>query len=417
MRLGFVAAAGRAGRSPLRHGSSRQRKFHGRLAAVFFAGAGVLGLVRLRLPVPGLDTTALTAIATTALLAGVAIALVPWEKWPPRASLIIAPLAFTLISLANVFGGWDLYKYGNFFVVVFVWIGLAYPRLTSVAMLPLAATAYMLPLFLLPGSIWAGLISAAITMPVCVLVGEVIAWGMARLEQIERALQRERDRTRRLREREDMKQAFLSAASHELRTPITVCRGHLDVLADGAGEEEVRAVKETLVDELTFMDRLVNDLTSFTQLDDRALLRMESLPLGSFVKSVATKAEPLLGDRLLAEFSMPDASLHADPQRLTQALLNLLRNAGQHARGTGPVRLRASAGPAHWLFEVADEGGGLPPGEEQLVFEPFRTGSARTGGTGLGLTIARKIARAHGGDAGVVSEPGRGATFWVRIPR
>ena len=109
-------------------------------------------------------------------------------------------------------------------------------------------------------------------------------------------------------------------------------------------------------------------------------------------------------------------TLWVDPQRLTQALVNLLQNAADHAKGDGPVSLRVQAGPASWCFEVADDGGGLPPGDEQVVFEPFSTGSAR-GGTGLGLAIVRGIARAHGGEAGVVNRPGHGVTFWVRIPR
>jgi signal transduction histidine kinase len=113
---------------------------------------------------------------------------------------------------------------------------------------------------------------------------------------------------------------------------------------------------------------------------------------------------------------MAEATVRADPQRMTQALLNLLQNAATHARGDGPVRLRVHAEPVGWRFEVADGGGGLPPGEEQFVFEPFRTGSSPTGRTGLGLSIVRGIARAHGGESGVINRPGRGATFWIRIP-
>ena len=70
-----------------------------------------------------------------------------------------------------------------------------------------------------------------------------------------------------------------------------------------------------------------------------------------------------------------------------------------------------------WLFEVTDEGGGLPKGEEQAVFEPFHTGRRATAGTGLGLAIVQGIARAHGGSAGVRNRPGQGATFWVSVPR
>jgi signal transduction histidine kinase len=97
--------------------------------------------------------------------------------------------------------------------------------------------------------------------------------------------------------------------------------------------------------------------------------------------------------------------------------MNLLQNAADHAKGDEPVRLCVQAESSGWRFEVADDGGGLPPGDEQAVFEPFSTGSSRGGGTGLGLSIVRSIARAHGGESGVVNRPGQGATFWIRIPR
>jgi two-component system, OmpR family, sensor kinase len=214
-----------------------------------------------------------------------------------------------------------------------------------------------------------------------------------------------------------MKDEFLSAVSHELLTPITICRGHLEVLEDDAGPREVRAVKQTVVDELDLMGRLVEDLTTLARAGDRVMLKVESLPLNDFLSSIVTLAEPLLGNRLVVDCGPASGTVRADPQRLTQALLNLLQNAARHAPGNGPVRLRVHAEPAGWRFEVADNGRGLPPGEEQLIFEPFRTGSSPTGRTGLGLAIVRGIARAHDGEAGVVNRPGRGATFWIRIPR
>ena len=306
------------------------------------------------------------------------------------------PPAFALIAVGNAFGGQDLHTYGVFFVVAFVWIGMAHPPRTSAALAPLAAAAYILPLYVLPGSVSAALASAAITIPVCVLVGEGIAWGMGRLGQIELALARERGRAEQLRELDEMKDRFLSAVSHELRTPITICRGHLEVLQEGAGEQEIRAVKAMLVDELALIGRLVEDLATLAWADDQALLKAEPLSLGSFLGSITAKAEAILGDRVQVQSGIGDATLQADPQRLTQALVNLLQNAASHVKGAQPVRLRVRAGPASWRFEVADQGGGLPPGDEQAVFEPFSTGSA-PGGTGLGLSIVRGIARAHGG--------------------
>jgi signal transduction histidine kinase len=223
---------------------------YGRLAAVFFAGAGVLGLVTLPLPAAGADRVATAAVCVVALALGIASWFAPWDRWPRAASLAIVPPGFALIAMGNTFGGADPHAYGIFFVVAFVWIGVAHPQRTSAALAPLAVAAYVLPLFFLPGSVGAGLASAAITIPVCVLVGEAIGWGVGRLEQIELALARECDRAERLRELDEMKDRFLSAVSHELRTPITICRGHLEVLEDGADEREVRAVKAMCVDEL-----------------------------------------------------------------------------------------------------------------------------------------------------------------------
>jgi two-component system OmpR family sensor kinase len=250
-----------------------------------------------------------------------------------------------------------------------------------------------------------------------VLVGEGLAWGMSRLERIELALLRERDRTEQLRELDEMKDRFLSTASHELRTPITICRGHLEVLDERADYRELLSVRELVVDELDFMGRVVEDLTTLARVDDGGRLRRESLPLDSFMTSVTAKAETILGDRVRTQSAAPGAVLRADPQRLTQALMNLLQNAAEHARGRDPVWFSVQPAPSSWRFEVADEGGGLPPGDEQVVFEPFSTGSSAEGGTGLGLSIVRGIARAHDGECGVVNAPGRGAAFWIRIPR
>src|SRR6185437_5659372 len=208
------------------------------------------------------------------------------------------------------------------FLVSFAWIGMSQPPGTAVVMGPFAAAASALPLCFQPGNAAPGLYSTAITIPVCVLVGEGIAWSLRRLERMELALREERDRTERFRELHEMKDAFILTVSHELRTPITICRGHLDVLEQGAGEREVRAVKETLINVLSLMARLVEDLTTLARLDDRAQLKRETLLLADFMTSIAKKAEPILGHRLTIDPGVAGARLQADPQRLTQALLN-----------------------------------------------------------------------------------------------
>lgn len=405
----------------------RDLRLPGRLAAVFFASSGLLVLLTLPIPVPGLDVPAMTAVGAAALGTGVVVWAVPWERWPSPVTLVLMVPAFTLISLADTFGagtgGADQagsagpQPYGVFFLVAFVWLGMAHPPLTSVAMAPFAALACVLPLFSLGGDLGTRLYSTALIIPLCVVTGEGVAWAAARLDRTELALRREENQAARLRDLDEMKDRFLLAVSHELRNPITVCRGHLEVLEEGAGEREVRAVKDTLISQLDLMTRLVEDLTTLEMAGGTPRLRLERLSPLQFADRAAKQAVPLLGDRFVIEPGVPDGTLLADPQRLSQALHNLFRNAAEHAAGAGPVRFRMRADPRGWRFEVADAGGGLPPGTEDAVFEPFRTASSLTGGTGLGLSIVRRIARAHGGEAGVDNRPGSGATFWIRVPR
>ena len=122
----------------------------------------------------------------------------------------------------------------------------------------------------------------------------------------------------------------------------------------------------------------------------------------------------LLGRRLRVRRPLGGALVKADPQRLTQAVLNLLKNAADHT--TGAVDLRVAPEPGWWRIEVDDRGPGVPPDDAVTIFEPFRSG-VRSDGTGLGLAIVRGIAEAHGGSAGLDNRPGGGARFWIRLPQ
>ena len=222
------------------------------------------------------------------------------------------------------------------------------------------------------------------------------------LDRLEEAFQRERQ--------------FISEASHELRTPLTICRGHLEVLGANPSPREVTEVIGLVVGELGRMGRIVQDMATLARTEHPEFLRPENVRVDSFVDEVAATAAPLLDGRLRTEPVDSDAVLWADPQRLTQALLNLLRNAVVHAPGESPVDLRVIGEPGAVRFEVEDRGGGLPPGEEDSVFQPFRRLNTTTPGTGLGLAIVRGIAEAHGGAAGARNRPGYGVTFWLSVP-
>jgi signal transduction histidine kinase len=125
----------------------------------------------------------------------------------------------------------------------------------------------------------------------------------------------------------------------------------------------------------------------------------------------------LLDGRLRVIPAAEPATLEGDPQRLTQALINLLQNAALHGRNGCPVVLRVLEEADSWRFEVADEGGGIALDPPERVFQPFSRGRTKQGGSGLGLAIVRTIAEAHGGACGVENRSGKGATFWIRVPK
>jgi signal transduction histidine kinase len=234
-------------------------------------------------------------------------------------------------------------------------------------------------------------------------VGQVAATLNRMLDRVDAAFRRER--------------RFISEASHELRTPITICRGHLEVLGPKPSFEELEESIALVVDELDRMGRLVDDMTTLARADTDRFLRPETIPLDRFLADVAAKAVPLLDGRLCVIPPRESAALEGDPQRLTQALINLLQNAALHGRNGCPVVLRVREETECWRFEVADEGGGVTLDPPERVFEPFSRGGTPHGGRGLGLAIVRTIAEAHGGAAGVRNRPGVGATFWLRVPR
>ncbi len=218
--------------------------------------------------------------------------------------------------------------------------------------------------------------------------------------------------------------AFVADASHELRTPLTVIRGQLEVLA-AQGEpsgEEVRRVERLLAAEVARITRLVDDLLLLAKAEQREFLRLEDVDLRSFVVELWDGAS-LTSDRRFELGGIPDGTLRADPDRLAQALRNLLGNAIEHTNaGSGLVRLRVerARGAAAVKLIVEDDGPGIPADQHERVFDRFhRTDSARdrvSGGAGLGLAIVRAIAEAHGGVVSATRAPAGGARIDLELP-
>jgi signal transduction histidine kinase len=222
------------------------------------------------------------------------------------------------------------------------------------------------------------------------------------LDRVERALATQRD--------------FVSDAGHELRTPITIVRGHLEVMTDDpADREETIAL---VLDELDRMSRLVNDLLLLSRSErpdflDRRLVRIEELLPDVFAKVSA------LADRDWRYDGAVPAELDADPQRLTQALTQLAQNAVQHTSAGDLVALGASRDGEHVHVWVRDGGEGIAEADRTRIFERFARAAGhvrRSDGHGLGLAIVVAVVEGHGGRVDLTSEVGRGSTFRLVLP-
>jgi two-component system OmpR family sensor kinase len=208
---------------------------------------------------------------------------------------------------------------------------------------------------------------------------------------------------------------FLTDVSHELRTPITVIRGHLETLGDSPAErEEAIAV---IQDELDQMSRYVDDLLLLAKAPRPDFLRLGPIDLDLFTHDLFTKAASL-GDREWHLDGTGVGIVVADQQRLTQAVMNLATNAVNHTGEGDPIWIGSSLIGDQARLWVRDEGPGIAEADAERIFERYgRAGSDPSpDGAGLGLSIVKAIAEAHGGRIDLDSRPGLGATFTVVLP-
>ncbi|MET9023551.1 HAMP domain-containing sensor histidine kinase [Actinopolymorpha sp. NPDC004070] len=210
----------------------------------------------------------------------------------------------------------------------------------------------------------------------------------------------------------------LDDAGHELRTPITIMRGHLELLNPN-DRAEVAATRDLVLDELDRMARLVDDLATLATADRPDFLRPAPVNVGVLVKEIAEKARTL-GHRDWVVEASTDATVVADAQRLTQALLQLADNAVRHTAEGDTIALGSGVDESIRMARlwVRDTGPGVSEADQERIFGRFeRAAEEEPGsGSGLGLAIVAAIAKAHDGRVVLYSTPGAGSTFTVLIP-
>jgi signal transduction histidine kinase len=226
-----------------------------------------------------------------------------------------------------------------------------------------------------------------------------------------------------LREEERRKSRFVSDVSHELRTPLTAIRGAGETLLAGdVGPEDTERFLSTIVGESERLGRLATDLIALERIEgSTGELALGRIDLADVAEMSVRAISPLLAERGVGMVvAGGPAIVLGQADRLQQVVSNLLDNALAHTPEGGHVHIETSCGDGRSRLTVRDEGPGIPQGELDRVFERLyraeRSRDRTTGGAGLGLSIARAIARAHGGDLTAANAEGGGALFSLELP-
>jgi two-component system OmpR family sensor kinase len=210
--------------------------------------------------------------------------------------------------------------------------------------------------------------------------------------------------------------AFIDDAGHELRTPITIVRGHLELMGDDP--QDRRETVALVIDELDRMARIVADLLLLAKAEQPDFVQLEPVEIRDLTTELLMKSRAL-GDRDWRLDACASGSVPGDPQRLAQAVLNLARNAVEHTTPGAEVALGSARHDGEVRLWVRDSGPGVDPADRDRIFERFARGGRGprpSDGAGLGLAIARAVADGHAGRVELVSRPGAGATFTLVWP-
>lgn len=220
---------------------------------------------------------------------------------------------------------------------------------------------------------------------------------------------------------------FVAGVSHELRTPLAVIRSAAENLADGVVDDgaQVKRYGGLIADEGRKLSAMVDQVLQFAGLEAGQRLRVAPVAAATIVEDAIDAVSPQLAGagvevrRVVAPDVPP---VLADHDAIVRAVGNLVSNAAKHGAAGRPVTVTVSADAAgtRVRIAVADEGPGIPPHEQRRIFEPFVRGTAaleaQVHGSGLGLSLVRRIAEQHGGRVDLVSRPGHGSTFTLELP-
>ena len=231
----------------------------------------------------------------------------------------------------------------------------------------------------------------------------------------------------RIKELESTRREFVANVSHELRTPLSLIKGFVETLLDGAADnpEQARRFLRKIQKHTSRLVYLIEDLLTISKLESGPLtLDLQPLGLSEVTDRVIEDLQMKATERnvRIENWLAKDLEAQVDAEKLQQVISNLVENAVKYGRKGGTVIIRSEwVGDSHIKVSVQDDGPGIALDAQARVFERFyrvdRARSSETGGTGLGLAIVKHIVQAHGGTVGVISEPGKGSSFFFTLRR
>jgi signal transduction histidine kinase len=222
---------------------------------------------------------------------------------------------------------------------------------------------------------------------------------------------------------EQLRQNLIADVAHELRTPLSNIQGYLEAIRDHVMKPDAATI-DSVNEEAALLSRLVDELQELSLAEAGELkLVYQAEDIGKLVKQATAPWRPQLEMKEISlSLDLPDnlPQVNIDWQRVNQVLHNLLENAVKHT-GKGGIITVAAARQGEWVeISVSDTGEGIPAEDLPNIFERFyrvdRSRARATGGSGLGLTIARRLVEAHGGRITVQSELGKGSRFAFTLP-
>lgn len=209
---------------------------------------------------------------------------------------------------------------------------------------------------------------------------------------------------------------FVNDAGHELRTPITIVRGHLELIGDDPQEQQETVA--LVIGELDRMSRLVDDMILLAKAERADFLQVATVNVADLTKELFVKAQAL-AERDWQLDSVAKGQIVVDRQRITEAVMNLAQNATQHTKESDTISIGSAIAKKKVRFWIRDTGEGIPLVDQKRIFERFARSSnsrRRSEGAGLGLSIVRAIAEAHSGQVLLRSQLGVGSMFTILLP-